>query len=550
MSSLRANDLISTNPIGRLNWKLYYWSIVALLFAWAAWQRFTLPLDPILDPDTWGYLAPALRELTGAEFGHTSGRNFIYPGFVFLLLRVFGDFRAITIAQHFLGLVAGGILLLTWRRARVLVTDLRAHPAVHDGLGLLAAAIFLLASEPIRFETQLRPEGVCAFLISVNLYVVIQFIACSFVEHRRAASVTYGIAAVFSSILLASAKPSFWLASIIVLLPIGMFFFQRGLIWQKIAIGGGAVASAALLLLPEYFLNRNDEASQTFLPATLFVIHADLISNQMADDLRRGANVPYRREWLERVHGALGSEIAKSFAAWPGHFSTLGFDPDYLKYNKSSIAAQLRREFGGNVPALCAFYRFYYGRIWQQQPLLVLEKIARQMAIFYAPMCPVYNCGKSLSLTNAYNPGMVSLDIQSRRQIWTACPPAVDFMTRMKSVAPSAPIIHQPHYVRLALSVMAVTHLPLLLIAVVLGAVVLTQSRRRRLGWLAALVLLGYLYNGAACLEVAVIHSLEIRRYITVQMFLTLLVQFFALWFILEFALEMRARQNVIPHSG
>ena len=508
-------------------------------------------MDPFIDPDTWGYLAPALRKLIGAEFGHTSGRNFVYPGFVFLLLGVFCDFRAITIAQHFLGLLAGGILLLTWRRARVLVSDSRVHPAVHDGLGLFAAAIFLLASQSIRFETQLRPEGICAFLISVNLYVVIQFIACSFVEHRSAASVTYGIAGVFSSILLASVKPSIWLASIIVLLPVAMFFFQRGLIWQKIAIGSGAVASAALLLLPEYFLSRNDEASQTFLAATLFVIHADLIRDQMADDIRRGASVPYPREWLERVHGALASEIEKSSTAWPGHFVTLGFDPDYLKYNKSSIAMQLRREFGENVPALCAFYRFYYGRIWQQRPLLVLKKIARQMAIFYAPICPAYTCGKSLSLTNAYNPGMVSLDIQSRRQIWAAYPPAVDFMSRMKSVAQSALAIHQPGYVRLALSVIALTHLPLLLIAAALSAVVLSQERhRRRLGWLAAWVLFGYVYNAAACLEIAVIHSLEIHRYINVQMYLTLLVQFFALWFVLGFTLEMRPRRNVIPDSG
>ena len=69
---------------------------------------------------------------------------------------------------------------------------------------------------------------------------------------------------------------------------------------------------------------------------------------------------------------------------------------------------------------------------------------------------------------------------------------------------------------------------------------------RRRLGWLAALVLLGYLYNAAACLEVAVIHSLEIRRYFTVQMYLTLLAQFFAMWFVLEFALEMRACDKII----
>jgi hypothetical protein len=265
----------------------------------------------------------------------------------------------------------------------------------------------------------------------------------------------------------------------------------------------------------------------------------------MADDLRRNANVRYPREWLERVHGALGAEIEKSRAAWPGHFATLGFDPDYLKYNKTSIVAQLRREFGENVPALCAFYRFYYGQIWRHRPLLVLKKIVREMAIFYAPFCPVYNRGKSLSLTNAYHSAVMSLDVQGRPQIWAAYAPAVDFMTRAKSVAQSAPVIHQPPDVRLALSVMAGTHLPLLLIAVALGVVVLGQeSDRERLGPLAALVLLGYLCSAAACLEAAVIHSLEIRRYLTVQMYLTLLVQFFAMWFILEFALGMPARRK------
>ena len=173
-------------------WRFYYWGAVAVLFAWAAWQRFALPLDPIADPDTWGYLAPALRKLLGAEFGHTYGRNFVYPAFVFSLLRVFGDFRAIVITQHLLGLLAGGMLLITWRRARVFVPDSRLSPAGHDGLGLLAATIFLLAGEPIRFEMQLRPEGVCAFLVSINLYLAIQFIACCFVEKRPWAAVGSG----------------------------------------------------------------------------------------------------------------------------------------------------------------------------------------------------------------------------------------------------------------------------------------------------------------------------------------------------------------------
>src|SRR5881392_3342691 len=227
-------------------WQFCYWSGVVILFGLAAWRRFTLPLDPIADPDTWGYLSPALRKLTGAPFGHTSGRNFIYPGFVYLLLHLFRDFRAITAAQHVLGLVAGAMLLLTWHRARTFLARPRLSRGFYYAIGLVAAAIFLVASEPIHFEMQLRPEGVCAFLFSINLFFVTQFTACCFVERRRVATAVYGIIAMLTAILLVSLKPNFALAAIVGLLPIGIFFFRRAWSWQKITLAGGAAASAAL----------------------------------------------------------------------------------------------------------------------------------------------------------------------------------------------------------------------------------------------------------------------------------------------------------------
>ena len=53
-------------------------------------------------------------------------------------------------------------------------------------------------------------------------------------------------------------------------------------------------------------------------------------------------------------------------------------------------------------------------------------------------------------------------------------------------------------------------------------------------------MLFGWAYNAASCLEVAIVNSLEVHRYMTVQMYATLLTQFVALWLILEFALEIR----------
>jgi hypothetical protein len=530
----------------RLIWQYCYWLALAAIFSGAAWLRFALPLDPLADPDTWGYLSPALRKLTGAEFGHTYGRNFVYPGFVFLILRTFGDFRAITLLQHLLGLAAGGLLLLTWRRARVFVANPRLRHDVYDAFGLIAAAILLFAGETIHLEMQLRPEGVCAFLLSLNVGLAIHFAAASYIDNRRTAATAYGAALVFSSVLLASVKPSFVLVAIVTVFPVVTFFFRRDWLREKFALTTGALVGAALLLVPEHFLRRSDEQSRTFLPTTLFVIHANLIRDLMADDLQRDANLPYSRDWLARVYTALNAEIGKSATTDPRYHVSAGFSPDYLMYNPTSIAAQLRSEFQGNVAALCAFYRFYYWRIWLHRPIRVLEKIARQMSIFYGPMCPAYSRSKAFPLTSDYERGLNALDVPPYRKVWIRYPRAVEFVSRTRLLARSAPAIEQPVWIRKPLGFLAAAYGPMLVLSIAISAFVFSRQRQRsRFGWLAGLVLFLFACNFFGCLEVAVVHLLEYPRYLTVQMYLALLAQFLALWFVAEIVLQMRTSLSI-----
>jgi len=531
-------------------WRLCYWTALAFIFMWAVWQRFALPLDPIADPDTWGYLSPALRKLTGAEFGHTHGRNFLYPGFLYLVLRCFGDFRAIGVVQHLLGLVAGGLFLLTWRRLRVFVPDSLVNPSLYDAFGLAGTAIYLLASDTIRIETQLRPEGISAFLISINLYFAVQFVSCSFLERRRTGAVVCGSATVLTSLLLASAKPSFWFAAIVVMVPVTAFFLRSNWVRQKIALGLGMVLIASLVLWPERILSRKDEASQTFLPTMLFVIHADLIRDQMAADLKENASLPYSTDWLERVYVALSSEIAKSETNYPRHYPSLQFDPEYLWFDPSSITTQLRREFGSNVSALCDFYRFYYWRTWQRRPFRALQKVARQLSIYYYPDCPAYAPMKIWPLMDVYERAATSLDSEDYRKIARSLPALTDFMQRTKSLAENAPATEQQRLLRGALADLAVSYMSLLVLGLILSAIIFwKQARWRRLRWLAALVLFGSAYNAASCLEVASVNSLEVHRYITVQMYATLLTQFLAFWLILEFALDITQRRDTIARD-
>jgi len=541
-----ASNQSSWRKTGSL-WQACYWTALAVVFTWAIWQRFALPLTPIADPDTWGYLSPALRKLTGAEFGHSQGRNFLYPGFLYLVLRCFGDFRAIGVVQHLLGLAAGGLFLLTWRRVRAFVPDSLVSPSLHDGLGLAGAAIYLLASDTIRIETQLRPEGVCAFLISINLYFAVQFVSCSFLERRRTGAIVCGSATVFGSLLLASVRGNFWFAAIIVMVPVVAFFLRQNWGRQKIGLGIAIVLSAMLVLWPERILSRKDEASQTFLPTMLFVIHADLIRDQMAADLKEHASLPYSTDWLEHVYVALNNEIAKSQTNYPGHYPSLNFNPEYLWFDPSSITTQLRRGFGSNVSALCAFYRFYYWRTWQRRPLCALQKVARQFSIYYFPKCPAYTPMKIWPLMDVYERAVISLDSEEYRKIARSLPALADFMQRTKSLAENAPTTKQQRLLRDALADLAVSYMSLLLLALILSAIIFwKQARWRSLRWLAALVLFGSAYNAASCLEVAIVNSLEVHRYITVQMYATLLTQFLAFWLILEFALDVTQHKRAV----
>jgi len=529
---------VSAHPLAKKIQELGYWIAVVIIFALAALLRFRLPLDPIILPN---YLLPALKKLVGPEFGQIHfARTIIYPGFVYLLMRVFGDFRAITVAQNLLGLSAGAVFLLTWRRIRDFIPNPRLPYSIYRWLGLLAVAVYLFSREPVYFERDIRPEGICGFLISINLYLVIQFAAYCFLENRRTATVACGIAVVFSSILLASVKPSFWLTTIIALVPVAMFLFRRRWIRQKIALVGGATLSAALLLLHEHFFIHKKETGECYFPTQLFVIHANLIRDQMADDIERGAKVPYPQEWLGPFYAKLSTEIAKSAAAGPHYYSSLGFDPDYLMWNETSIVGQLRTEFRNDVPSLCAFYQFYYWRIWKHRPLLLVRKIVRQMAIFYAPKCPAYRLRKSLLLSDEYDRSATLME--RLRNVWTAYPPAIDFMNRTALLARSAPVAEQSAYIRKAHQILAATYLALLVVALALAIFVFMQSERRTsFGWLVALVLFLYAYTFANCLEVAIIHSLANPRYTTVQVFVTILAQFLTIVLILEILLGSRA---------
>jgi hypothetical protein len=106
-------------------------------------------------------------------------------------------------------------------------------------------------------------------------------------------------------------------------------------------------------------------------------------------------------------------------------------------------------------------------------------------------------------------------------------------------------VVEQSRLVRLTLWLLAASNLPWLFLALVLSAITFWRPAHwNHLRWLGVLVVFGFTYNGASCLEVAIVNSLEVYRYMTVQMYATLLTQLIALWLILEFAFAIRRQRH------
>jgi hypothetical protein len=524
--------MIQSAATGKLIRTCAYWAALAVIFGWAAWRRFSLPLDPIADLDIWGYLSPALFKLTRGEFVHAQGRNFVYPGFLCLLLRGFGDFRAITVVQHLLGLAGGGVILMAWRNVRALVASSKFGDGAHTVLGLFLAGAFLLAGEPIRAEMGIRPEGLCAFLVALNLFFLTRFLATTFVARKPA--VASGIGTGASAVLLAAVKPSFVFLALVPLLPIGIFLVTRNPLRQKIAIALGIAFFAALIAVPEHFLSQGDDRSRLFLPTNLFVVHADLIRDQLADDVTSRAALPYQGEWLDKIQKQLALEIEKSAKAEGASFPSLGFSPDYLMYDQTSIAEQVAQEFNNDIPAITSFYRFCYLRTWQQRPAAMLKKVGRQVALFYAPISPVYDRRKFIPLAFVYEVGAHSFAPEQYREVLNAYPAALEFIRRSALLGETAPPVEQRRIIQKIVVFLARAYLPLLALTVVISLACLRREVRKKIGPLLVLTLLVFAYNAAASLEVAIMQVFDGPRYSTVQFCFTVFAEFLALRLVAE----------------
>jgi len=356
--------------------------------------RARLPVIPLADGDTWGYLHPALSWLSGYGFQQTYGRDWFYPALVAGTLKASGDFCAITYVQRFLGLAGIAIFWLAWRSwFRLLPPYRRQWRWICCFLALLLLAVYALSSQQALLESTIRPEGILAFVEMSYLYCLISFFAARWRFRRTGSAIVFGTATLALSYAVLLVKPSwgFSFACTVLCVVAAAFGGTPRLLRFGPLLGGGA-ALVLMFSLPRLLSFQKD--AQLFLPFTLVCIHAPQIlgtkvaaASPVHDS---GVPDPLFYEELEKAY-----RIARD---QQDHYQTLGFDTDYIQYRSGFFSAIMQKE-GWNDREVAAVCYSAYFRAWLQNPRSMLEKIWKQIPLFLFPRPgDFYSTARSIDL--------------------------------------------------------------------------------------------------------------------------------------------------------
>jgi hypothetical protein len=519
----------------RALWKMSYFVIAALLFAAAAQKRFSWPQVPLADNDP-GYLWPALMKLNGGAFGHIQGLNFLYPGVIYLILRAWGDFRAISAIQHLLGLVAGALFLASWSRLADFFSKPRLSRIAHEGIGLWGAAIYLLSNTPILLEMRIRPDALCMFFQALVFWLIIQFFYYRVISPDTLKAVIYGAGSAISAFLLASLKPSFTLMAAFAVAPVlWLVLNAKWNLRAKVAFFCITAPVVVGLTLAEHHLRRNDQAVKTFLPETLFAIHANIIQAQMASDLKNGKTGICPREWLQVACDDLKKEIERSRNLHP--FPVLGFQPNYLMSGSDSLFGHWRAQLGEE--AFLRFLHYWYWHSIVRRPLAFTEKIVRQLGVFYSTNCPAFHIYKKLPLSSwAYAAGVSVVSDSQTSRLLLYSQAGLDFLERTNRLRFAKIVFRQDKLVAVWNVLCARTYLAIFLLSVPLaGWFLLKRGGAEHSQWPSFLVVFLYSANFGNVLGLSVVHTMEVDRYSMVLFTTALLAQLYAIRWLLEIAL-------------
>jgi hypothetical protein len=534
-------------------YKLDIAALVLVLAAvlWGIKQRSGLPAVPLLTPDSWGYLNPALSWLAGAGFQQTDGRAWFYPAILTLILKLGGDFSWILRVQQFFGLASAPLL---WLGLRIWLSLFPKRTAICHGfavlMGAISAAIFLWNTTQVRFEMTIEPEGMLAVFVLAYLVVALVYIRMRWVSRRDLPAIVSGATTLLASYCVLLLKPSWGFALIPSFLLLIGGIFGPGTRWLRwIPSLTAVLATGGLSILPHLLGFRTDTNSREFLPFTLVSIHAaQIVRNAEKEHLLAETDQPatdqdarfyqeLKQAWLDARKVPLGCP-------------TLGFAPDDIMYTKDFFRRFAAEQKLSDSELINLCYRTYF-KTWLESPGAMLLKIGKELRIFLSAPSSDFAAHsvskrRSLDIAARFSPSPQSLLIDAGSKDYLRNQPAyLAYLSNLEKVYQHGwqiDCVNWLRYVSIVLAKIA----SVIQIAFFAGLFLILLNRRftdLRLPTLAAVMISTAVYGNM--LTVGVVHTLDLDRYrtgyvpallLTLTMMMTVLVAVVERWRLREVA--------------
>lgn len=405
------------------------WGVTVVPIAFGWWVRAQFPPVALADSDTWGWLHPALQWVGGAGFHEEYEREWLYGAFLAFGLKVTGGFDGVIRIQQALGVAAQVLLWLScfaWISLLPGKFPVRTIEATDRPLefamgymvkcvgllmGLALAVTYPINFSNLVFELSLRPEAILSFVVFGQLFCLLSYIRYRWKEPCAAKSITFGALAILLAAAAYGLKPNWALALLATSLPV--FLGAAGKALPAFVRFGtpllGIALVFALLWVPEKALFLRNGKTRVVLPMTFFTIHADVITESFASQLRSGNVTPERGAFLEGFLPDLQKEMEtarREIITYPT-YKRLGFDPDYLMY-RSTLFPILEARYHMTKPQIVAFCYESYLLAWKENPLGMIRKIFTQMGYFFPPD-PNTFIRKRIKLSELYAGTLASL---------------------------------------------------------------------------------------------------------------------------------------------
>ena len=359
------------------SWRTLWFLLVAAVFFHAVWVRFSLPQWPLLTADSPSYLAPALS----GRMADIGPRTFPYPLFCWSLLALAGDWRALSVGQHLLGLLGPALLLLAWCQLGQRLHSIRLARALHDLLGLAMLILLLPSSSYAYYEQLAMLESFHAFLqCCLCALLCLLWLPASSGRRLIVVSVTsfLGVAMYYVNPRWGAAAP--WIVLLAAASAILLREPTRG--WLRAAWPAFAAAGAAWLAfgLPQALISRHDPWARAFTPKHLLWMRADLAAVEFRREL--AASPPPRNAELLRTLEAkiTPAVVGEGASGW----ATIPFNAEKILYGPGNPDADLIAAFHDDPDGYIQFCLRHYLLIIRNQPGAFLARVGRELSHFYA----------------------------------------------------------------------------------------------------------------------------------------------------------------------